>query len=77
MGSKNLKMVAARGTMDIKIAHPMEALEFDKRYIELITERKGEPDHGYAGHALYLGRNKLLGRRKDKQLPVQPASVLR
>ena len=33
MGSKNLKMVAARGTMDIKIAHPMEALEFDKRFI--------------------------------------------
>ena len=41
MGSKNLKLVAARGTMDIKIAHPKEALEFDKRF----PETGGLPPH--------------------------------
>ena len=30
MGSKNLKAVSARGTMDLEIAHPMEALEYNK-----------------------------------------------
>jgi len=40
MGSKNLKAIAARGTMDIKIAHPKEALEFDKRFIEQITSSR-------------------------------------
>jgi len=32
MGSKNLKAIAARGTMDIKIAYPKEALEYNKRF---------------------------------------------
>jgi len=40
MGSKNLKAVAARGTMDIKITHPNEALEFNKRFIEQIVSAK-------------------------------------
>jgi aldehyde:ferredoxin oxidoreductase len=40
MGSKNLKAVAARGTMDIKITHPSEALEFNKRFIEQIVSSK-------------------------------------
>ena len=30
-GSKNLKAIAARGTMDIKIAHPAEALDYNLR----------------------------------------------
>jgi aldehyde:ferredoxin oxidoreductase len=30
MGSKNLKALAARGTMDIKIAYPVDALEYNK-----------------------------------------------
>jgi len=34
MGSKNLKAVAARGTMDIEIAHPVEALEYNKHFID-------------------------------------------
>ena len=38
MGSKNLKAIACRGTMDIKIAHPVEALEFNKRFIDQITK---------------------------------------
>ncbi len=30
MGAKNLKAVAVRGTMDVKIAHPVDALEHNK-----------------------------------------------
>ena len=40
MGSKNLKAVAARGTMDIKIAHPREALDYNKRFIDQIVSAK-------------------------------------
>ncbi len=40
MGSKNLKAVAARGTMDIKIPHPREALDHNKRFIDQIVSSK-------------------------------------
>jgi len=40
LGSKNLKAVAARGTMDIGIAHPQEALDYDKAVITQITSSK-------------------------------------
>ncbi len=39
-GSKNLKAVAARGMMDINIAHPMEALEYNKEIIDQIVSSK-------------------------------------
>ena len=55
MGSKNLKLVAARGTMDIKIAHPREALEFDKKYIEMITGAKVNQTMGTLGTPFIWG----------------------
>ena len=61
MGSKNLKMVAARGTMDIKIAHPMEALEFDKRYIEQITSAKVNQTMGHLGTPFIWGATNSWG----------------
>jgi len=39
-GSKNLKAVAAKGMMDIKIAHPMEALEYNKQIIDQVVSAK-------------------------------------
>jgi len=39
-GSKNLKAVAARGMMDINIAHPMEALEYNKEIIDQVVSSK-------------------------------------
>ena len=32
MGSKNLKAISCRGDMDIKLAHPVDALEHNKRH---------------------------------------------
>ena len=61
MGSKNLKMIAARGTMDIKIAHPMEALEFDKRYIEQITSAKVNQTMGTLGTPFIWGATNSWG----------------
>ena len=61
MGSKNLKMVAARGTMDIKIAHPMEALEFDKKYIEMITGAKVNQTMGTLGTPFIWGAANAWG----------------
>lgn len=40
LGSKNLKAIAVRGTMDIKIEHPKEALEYNKKVINQITSSK-------------------------------------
>lgn len=40
MGSKSLKAVAVRGTMDIEIAHPEELLAYDLELIEGITGTK-------------------------------------
>lgn len=40
MGSKNLKAVATRGTMDIEIKHPEEALKYNLEVIDGITSTK-------------------------------------
>jgi aldehyde:ferredoxin oxidoreductase len=40
MGSKNLKAVAVRGTLDIKIAHPEEALKYNKELTDHIGSTK-------------------------------------
>jgi len=61
MGSKNLKMVAARGTMDIKLAPPMEALEFDKRYIDQISSAKVNQTMGALGTPFIWGATNSWG----------------
>ena len=40
MGSKNLKAIAVRGTMDIKIRFPEEALEYNAQLMEHIASTK-------------------------------------
>jgi aldehyde:ferredoxin oxidoreductase len=40
LGSKNLKAVACRGTMDIELAQPMEALEYNKEAIDQVISTK-------------------------------------
>ena len=61
MGSKNLKAVAARGTMDIKIAHPVEALEFNKRFIDQITSAKVNQTMGTLGTPFIWGATNSWG----------------
>ena len=61
MGSKNLKAVAARGTMDIKIAHPVEALEYNKRFIEHITSAKVNQTQGTLGTPFIWGATNSWG----------------
>jgi aldehyde:ferredoxin oxidoreductase len=61
MGSKNLKAVAARGTMDIKIAHPVEALEYNKRFIEHITSAKVNQTQGALGTPFIWGATNSWG----------------
>jgi aldehyde:ferredoxin oxidoreductase len=40
MGSKNLKAIAARGTMDIEIKHPEQALEYDEQMVNKVNRTK-------------------------------------
>jgi len=61
MGSKNLKAVAARGTMDIDIAHPAEALEFNKRFIDQITSAKVNQTQGTLGTPFIWGATNSWG----------------
>ena len=40
MGSKNLKAIVVRGTMDLEIAYPREALEYNKELIDMVISSK-------------------------------------
>ena len=61
MGSKNLKAVAARGTMDIKIARPMEAFEYNKQFIDQITSAKVNQTQGALGTPFIWGATNCWG----------------
>ncbi len=61
MGSKNLKAVAARGTMDINIAHPVEAFEYNKRFIDQITSAKVNQTQGTLGTPFIWGATNSWG----------------
>lgn len=61
MGSKNLKAVAARGTMDIQIAHPIDALEYNKRFIDQITSAKVNQTQGTLGTPFIWGATNSWG----------------
>ncbi len=61
LGSKNLKAVAVRGTMDIEIAHPKEALEYNKRFIDQITSSKVNQTQGTLGTPFIWGATNSWG----------------
>ncbi len=61
MGSKNLKAIACRGTMDITIAHPVEALEYNKRFIDQITSAKVNKTQGTLGTPMIWGATNSWG----------------
>lgn len=61
MGSKNLKAIAARGTMDVKIAHPVEALEYNKKFIDQITSAKVSQMQGSLGTPFIWGATNCWG----------------
>ncbi|MFZ7110742.1 MAG: aldehyde ferredoxin oxidoreductase family protein [Desulfatiglandales bacterium] len=61
MGSKNLKAVAARGTMDLKIAYPREALDYNRRFIDQITTAKVNQTMGTLGTPFIWGATNSWG----------------
>ncbi len=70
MGSKNLKAIAVRGTMDIKIAHPVEALDYDKKVISQVTAAKVSQEQGHLGTLFIFGATNSQGlvRARNFQL---------
>jgi len=70
MGSKNLKAIAARGILDIKIAHPEEALKYNKRFIDQITSAKVNQTQGTLGTPFIWGATNCWGgiRTRNFQL---------
>lgn len=61
MGSKNLKAAAVRGTMDIKIAYPIDALNYNKRFIEQIVSSKVSQTQGTLGTPFIWGATNSWG----------------
>jgi aldehyde:ferredoxin oxidoreductase len=61
LGSKNLKAVAVRGTMDIKIAYPLDALNYNKRFIEQIVSSKVSQTQGTLGTPFIWGATNSWG----------------
>jgi len=61
LGSKNLKGVAVRGTMDIKIARPKEALEYNKRFIDQIVSAKVNQTQAVLGTPFIWGATNSWG----------------
>jgi len=61
MGSKNLKAIAARGTTDIKIAYPKDALDYNKRFIDQITSAKVNQTQGTLGTPFIWGATNSWG----------------
>jgi aldehyde:ferredoxin oxidoreductase len=61
MGSKNLKAIAVRGTMDIRIAHPVDALEYNKRFIDQIVTSKVNQTQGALGTPFIWGATNSWG----------------
>lgn len=66
MGSKNLKAIAVRGTQDIRIAHPTEALEFNKRFIDQITSSKVNQTQGTLGTPFIWGATNSWGGLRNR-----------
>ncbi|MCD6352731.1 MAG: aldehyde ferredoxin oxidoreductase family protein [Proteobacteria bacterium] len=60
-GSKNLKAIAVRGTMDIKIAHPEDALKYNERVIKDITKSKVSQVMGKLGTPFIWGATNSQG----------------
>ncbi len=61
LGSKLCKAIAVRGTMDIKIAHPLEALEYDRRVIDQATSSKVNREMGKIGTGFIWGATNSWG----------------
>ena len=70
MGSKNLKAVAVRGTMDVPIAHPKEAIEYNKHFIDQIVSSKVNQTQGTLGTPFIWGATNSWGgiRTRNFQL---------
>ena len=66
MGSKNLKAVAVRGTMDIKIAYPMDALNYNKRFIDQIVSSKVSQTQGTLGTPFIWGAANSWGGIRNR-----------
>ncbi len=66
MGSKNLKGVAVRGTMDIKIARPTEALEYNKRFIDQIVSAKVNQTQSVLGTPFIWGATNSWGGIRNR-----------
>jgi len=61
LGSKNLKAVACRGTMEIQISNPEEALEYNKQAIDQVVASKASQNMQRWGTSFMFGITNTTG----------------
>jgi aldehyde:ferredoxin oxidoreductase len=60
-GSKNIKAIACRGTMEIEISHPEEALEYNKKVIDQVVSTKNSQNMQRWGTNFIFGISNATG----------------
>jgi aldehyde:ferredoxin oxidoreductase len=61
LGSKNLKAIACRGTMEIEISHPEQALEYNKEVIDQVISSKASQNMQRWGTNFMFGITNTTG----------------
>lgn len=61
LGSKNLKAIACRGTMEIEISHPVEALDYNKEVIDQVISSKASQNMQRWGTNFMFGITNTTG----------------
>ncbi len=68
MGAKNLKAIAARGTGDLSIAHPRDALDLLQEFMGMIRENLIFRGMSVQGTAMFHDSTNLMGRLRIRNL---------
>lgn len=68
MGSKNLKAIAARGTGDLPIARPREAIEHLQKFLAMIRQNLIFRGMSLQGTALFHDSTNVMGRLRIRNL---------
>ncbi len=66
MGSKQLKAIAVRGTGGLPIAHPQEAVEYLRNFMELIKDNAVMKAFSVLGTPMFQDDSDLIGRVRNR-----------
>ena len=71
MGSKNLKAIAVRGTQDLPISYPEEALEYLAKLTQMIRDNIVFQDLSVMGTPMFHRDSNVMGRLRNRKPATQ------